>query len=168
MSYNPPRWILENVPKDVAESNLFIFRIKLPNGQQIDINMLQDVDIIYDQLEGHLEEIPAQYIFWASVYSELRSMVPIIEAKIAARKAILVGKSVEIFKAKGIKLTDKQTELVINSDDKITQLISELAITQKQIGKLYHMVEAIKMRSEHCRSLAGFKRQEKEQSSYQP
>jgi hypothetical protein len=56
---------------------------------------------------------------------------------------------------------------MIDGDGDLVKAEAELALLQKNVGKVYHMVEAIKLRSEHSRSLAGFKRQEKEQSGRQ-
>jgi len=162
-----PKWITANVSEDMSSSTIFQFTVTFPNGHIESIDVLSDLDIDYDTLETHLEEIPAQYMFWAAVYSELKSMVAIAEIKVDRRRAALTKEIIDKFKAKGIKLTDKQLLNLFDQDNKLTTFKVELASAQKKTGKVYHMVEAIRMRSEHCRSLAGFKRQDKEQSSHQ-
>lgn len=162
-----PKWVSSNVSEPMASSQIFRFQTKFPNGHVEEIDLFADLDIDYDILETHLEEIPAQYMFWAAVYSELKSMVAIAEMKVDRRRAALTKEILEQFKTKAIKLTDKQLTNLIAIDDKLATLQVELAATQKKTGKVYHMVEAIRLRSEHCRSLAGFKRQDKEQSGHQ-
>ena len=162
-----PKWALSNISEAISNSQVFKFKVKFPNGHEEEIDLLSDIDIDYDILETHLEEIPAQYMFWAAVYSELKSMVTISDLKVSRRRSILTKEIIERFKAKSIKLTDKQLTNLIDQDDKLAVLQVEVASAHKKAGKVYHMVEAIRLRSEHCRSLAGFKRQDKEQSSHQ-
>lgn len=162
-----PRWVAEHLPDALVNSELFTFNIRLPSGDTIKVRLFHDMDIIYENLEQHLEQIPAQYMYWAAVYSEMRSHVSVLETKVDLRKAAVTHEILDRFKAKGIRLTDKQLVYLINGDQKLTQLSAELAIAHKKTGKLYHMVQAMQMRSEHCRSLSGFKRQDKEQSGHQ-
>lgn len=160
-----PKWIVEHIDPTLAESKLFRFKVKLSDGEYTEVDVLQDLDIDYDLLETHLEHVPAQYMFWASIYSELRSMVSIIELKIRARRNKLAVTIIEEYKERSVRLTDKQMNSLIDGDDGLIRLEVELASAQKHVGKCYHMVEAIKIKSDSCRSLSGFKRQELEQSS---
>jgi len=167
MGRKRPKWIDANIPAALADSSIFRFSVKFPNKHEEVIDLLSDLDIDYDILEIHLEEIPAQYMFWAAVYSELKSMVVIAEMRVARRRSLVLKQALAQFKANGIKLTDKQADKILDSDNRLQTLQVELASVQKKTGKVYHMVEAIRLRSEHCRSLAGFKRQDKEQSGHQ-
>jgi hypothetical protein len=164
---NLPNWFKEHVPLDISNSSLFYFKIKLRNGTEIVINLLDDIDINFEILEEQHERIPAQYIYWAAVYSELRCSVTTLELKIRSKRHAIVRRTIEEFKNRSMKPTDKQTTIILDGDQDLIKLEAELAIIQKNVGKVYHMVEAIKLRSEHSRSLAGFKRQEKEQSGRQ-
>jgi len=160
-----PVWIEEHLPSQLSDSKLFKFKIKLPNDQIVDIDLLDDVDIEYETLEAHLEQIPSQYIFWSAVYSELKFAISVITIKIDKRKAVVATSIRSKAVANKSKITDKQLNMLIDGDDVLNKLNVESVIMHKNAGKIYHMLEAIKMRSEHCRSLAGFKRQEKEQST---
>jgi hypothetical protein len=162
-----PKWFKEHVPPELARGTMFKFSIKLPNGTVVNINLIDDIDINFEILEEQHERIPAQYMYWASVYSELRSAVAILELKMRSRRQAVVRKILDEFKVCGVKPTDKQTTSLIDGDDELIRKEAELAILQKNCGKVYHMVEAIRLKSEHSRSLAGFKRQEKEQSGRQ-
>ena len=202
MDKESSRWLTENVPQELIESTLFRFFVPGPGNSQISIDMTSGLDIDYERLEHTLEIVPAQYIYWAAVYSELRSQVSICEAKIARRKAMLIKALRKNAQTTGVRITDKQLELLIDGDDideaavsrevsarsiddglneqelqqRIKDEISkerqktlpylemQLVIANKNAGKVYHMVQAIQMRSDNCRSLAGFKRQEHTQS----
>lgn len=163
-----PQWFREHVPLDLANSSLFQFKVKLQNGTICEINLAEDIDINYELLEEQHERIPAQYMYWAAIYSELRSAVAILELKIRSKKHSVLRKTIEEFRIRNTKPpTDKQTNAIVDGDPDLVKIEAELAILQRNCGKVYHMVEAIKLRSEHSRSLAGFKRQDKEQSSRQ-
>jgi len=167
MGNKRPIWIENNIPTALADSSMFVFKVRFLNNTEQDIDILADLDIDYDLLEEHLEQIPAQYMYWAAVYSELKSATTMADIKVTKRRAALSTSTLDEFKKKGVKLTDKQLMYVIEQDAVLIRCQAELAMAQKNTGKVYHMLEAIRMRSEHCRSLAGFKRQDKEQSSFQ-
>jgi len=50
--------------------------------------------------------------------------------------------------------------LVVESDKRLNKLETELLLANKHCGKMYFMVEAIRMKSDNLRSLAGFARAE--------
>ena len=162
-----PQWFQEHVPLDLANSTLFKFNVKLQNGTVVEVNLAEDIDINFEILEEQHERIPAQYVYWAAIYSELRCAVAVLELKMRSRKHSVLRRTLEEFRIKNTKPTDKQTNALVDGDGELVKLEAELAILQRNCGKVYHMVEAIRLRSEHCRSLAGFKRQEKEQSGRQ-
>ena len=49
---------------------------------------------------------------------------------------------------------------IVEADDTMLALQSKLMIAERALSKLYGFVDSLKMKSEHLRSLAGFKRQE--------
>ena len=87
--------------------------------------------------------------------------------RMRSKKHAVLRKILEEFRENNKKPTDKQTAALLDGDSDLVKHEAELAILQRNCGKVYHMVEAIRLRSEHSRSLAGFKRQEKEQSGRQ-
>lgn len=161
---NVPTWFNDHVPVELLDSSMFRFNVKFPNGQTIELDLTQDIDIDYEILEEHLEKAPAQYMYWTAVYSELKSNVAGLEITIKRRRSAIAAKTIETYKKEGTRLTDKQLQAIVEDDEKLTKLEAKLAIAQKHVGKVYHMVEAVRMKSENCRSLAGFKRQDKEQA----
>ena len=162
-----PQWFKEHVPPDLADSSLFKFKFTLENGSVCEVNLTGDLDINFEILEEQHERIPAQYIYWAAIYSELRFAVAKQELRIKSRRHAVLRRVFEEFRVRNAKPTDKQTNALIDGDPELQKVEAQLIILQRNCGKVYHMVEAIRLRSEHSRSLAGFKRQEKEQSGRQ-
>lgn len=204
MRMRPKSWLTEHLDAQLLGSTLFKFNVKLPNCGVVSVDMTEDIHVDYEQLESHLQDIPSQFVFWGSVYSEVKAQVSALETRISRRKAFLTRQMVEKAKFGGQKLTEKQVQAFIDADgvdetkvrrdqllkntERDTPLTEEeletvikaavqtelqqtlpylevqLLAASKTQGKLWYMVEALKMRNENCRSLAGFKRQDKEQS----
>lgn len=158
-----PTWLSENVPADVVTSGLFRFRVVLLSGAVVSVDVSNDVEIDYERLEEQMDQVPGQYVWWASVYSEAKSMVTLVERRIKARRGTLIDAALQEARARDVRLTDKQVERVVEADEKLNELEVKLAKMQASVGKLYHMMKAIEMKSELLRSRSGFKRQEMEQ-----
>jgi hypothetical protein len=132
--------------------------------KKVKIDLLPDLDLDYDKLEILMQEIPAQYAFYSMVYSEARLKVAIEERRLKATKGALIeGVQRRAFNEK-IKLTAEQVKAVVEAEPDLQEADHKLNLAQMQCGKLYHMIEALKMKAELARSLAGFKRQEQEKS----
>jgi len=160
-----PKWVSEHLPSELADSTLFRFKVTLPNGLSTEVSMLPDIDVDYDILEQQLQDIPAQYTYWAALYSEMKSMVAVAERKVKARKGECIEEVLESFKKEGLKPPSvEQVKSIAEKDKELQKLDVKLALIQKHVGKMWHMVEALKLKAEVLRSLAGFKRQERLES----
>lgn len=184
-----PTWISEYVPRELAESTLFRFEVELqavqsykcpkceveeaspgkcndcnkqlrPLYKTITVDLLPDLDLDYEALEEQMQYIPAQYAFWAAMYSEMRCKVAKEERNLKAIKGLLVERIQQRARDDKIKLTGEQVKYVLEADASLIKQDKELQKAQMQCGKLYHMLEALKMKADMCRSLAGFKKQE--------
>jgi len=168
---NRPSWVDENIPPELAGSTLFKFNITLPskdeNGksQSIDVSMLPDLDLDYEILETQMESIPAQYAFWAAVYSEVKFMVTAAERQLKIRRGEATKIVQEEAANKNVKLSVDQVKNIVEADQQLVK--NDLAFNKYQMvaGKLYHMVEAIRIKADLARSLAGFKRQENDKTT---
>jgi len=156
-----PSWISENVQSDIANA-IFRFTVKLPNDQTITVDMRTTIDIDFETIEEDLTRTPNQYVFWATVYSEAKARVAIIERAIKIRKGLMTEAVLESAKKDNVRLTEKAVLNVIEKDKKLIELDDTLIKAQKNAGKLWHMTQAIQMKFEAIRSLAGFKRQEQQ------
>lgn len=190
-----PAWINEYIPRELVESTLFKFKIKLQTidyyrcvncehkterqlhqcpdcgktvfravPRRLEVDMLPTLDLDYDLLENQMQDLPAQYAYWAAAYSEARLQVAIDERRMKAAKGRIIEKIQDEAKRKNIRLSVEQVKAVVEADDEIKKDDMRLATSQMQCGKLFHMMEALKMKAELGRSLAGFKRQELDRS----
>ena len=160
---NTPSWITENIPQELATSTVFRFDVKMPDGSAISVDMLQTIDIDYELLETQLEQTPSQYVFYANIMAELKAQVSILERKCKARRAMLTQAAIDIAREIGVRSpAADQVKVVIESDEKLNIMEAKLVNAQKHANKMHHMCLALQMKSEHLRSLSGFKRQERE------
>lgn len=132
--------------------------------KKVTVDLIPDLDLDYNILRDQMQDIPAQYAFWSAVYSEARLKVSIEERRLKAIKGRLVERAQTQAITNQVKLTGDQIKMVIEADDKIQVADLRLQHAQMQCGKLFHMLEALKMKAELARSLAGFKKQEHDQS----
>jgi len=92
--------------------------------------------------------------------AEAKKEVATLERIIEARKGQVTKELLNAAQQGGIKTRASDVELLINTDERILDLESKLIIANKTLSKMFAIVDAVKMKSEHLRSLAGFKKQE--------
>jgi hypothetical protein len=160
---NNNKWFGDHIAEDIANV-LIRIRVTLGDEKSVSRDFRPDVDIDYEDLETQLTTTPSMYAYWAMVMSEQRTAVSIIERKIKRRRAMVAKTIIETGKQDGIKISAAEIKELIDTDDELQKLEVQFLLAQRAAGKLYHIVEAIKMKSEHLRSLAGFKRQEMRES----
>jgi hypothetical protein len=105
-----------------------------------------------------LEDTPSEFAYWGAIYSELKMQVAKVERQIKARRGKLVDKAIKSAAQASVRLTDKQVQAIVEADQDLNRLEAKLIISNKHCGKMYFMVEAIRMKSDNLRSLAGFAR----------
>lgn len=157
------KWFEENISEDIA-STIIRLDITLPNKKKINRDFRPDVAIDYDELEEQLENTPSSYAFWSSVLAEQRAVVAIIERKVKARRSALTQELLDNAKISGIKIAQWQVDTLADSDDRLISYEAELILANRTLSKLYAVVDAIRMKSDNLRSLAGFKREELKES----
>lgn len=150
---------LEELPDDILNSTLFKFTIDIDDNK-VCIDLVANLGIDYNNIPDELENSPGQYMYWSAIYSELKMQSIILERKIKRYRGVVINRIIDEANKEKIKLTQKQTDAIVEADDKLNQLEVKYALIQKKVGKLYHMVEALKMKSDNIRSLAGFARAE--------
>jgi hypothetical protein len=162
---NLPPWIVNNLPTELYESTLFKFKVTLQSttdegNKQVEIDVLPCIGIDYENLEDDMVVLPSQYAFFSTVYSEVRLQANLLEKAVKIKKAKLVKKILNEAENNKIRLTQDQLKTIIEADDELNQTEAKYTKKQMQVGKLYYFLEALKMKSELMRSLAGFKKQE--------
>lgn len=135
-----------------------------PIPKTVTVDLLPDLDLDYEILEDQMQNLPSQYAFWSAVYSETRLRVATEERKLKATRGVLTETVQRRAADEKIRLTADQVKVVVEAEESLAEADRRLQRAQMQCGKLFHMMEALKMKSELARSLAGFKRQEHERS----
>ena len=158
-----PKWFTTNITEEVSDSTIFKFTVRI-NGKDIEVDMRADLEVDYSIILQQLEDTPSELAYWAAIYSELKARCSLLERKIKARRGFVSVDIIDKYSKQQTKLTDKQLLSAIDGDIILNGLETELTKIQKHTGKLYFMIEAIKMKSDNLRSLAGFARIEAEHS----
>jgi hypothetical protein len=151
----PTKWFTQNIPEEVSDSSIFRFSVTI-GKQTVELDMRSDLDIDYTIIQQQLEDTPSEFAFWAAIYSELKLRVSAKERQLKSCRGKIADEIMKECLKHSTKATDKQVTTAIEADQRIVVLESELMLLEKQAGKLYYMVEAIKMKAENLRSLSGF------------
>ncbi len=162
-----PAWLVENIPEELTSSRMFEFKVTVARDRQgkptrvIPVKLAHLLDLDMDVLEEQMENLPAQYGWLASLYSHARRSAGDLERRVKS----LRGHAVEAVKrrghSEGLRLTADQVKQIAEKDADLCECEKQLSVAQMEVGKLYHALEALKMKSELARSLAGFKRQDR-------
>lgn len=166
MEEHIPAWIRDNIPTDLYASQLFNITVTLrvedskDKPKKITVNVLPVLEVEYESVETELTNVPAQFAYFASVYSEARQQVTLYERAIKTRRGRITKEILERQKEEKTRLTSDQISRILDADEDIENLEIKLAQKQMQTGKLYYFLEALKLKNENLRSLAGFKRLE--------
>lgn len=134
-------------------------RIKI-GGKAREFDFTPDVDIDYNILEDQLAEQPAKFAYWSMLLSEQKLIVSRINHLIKVRKAAVIRRNIDAARTGGLKIPKYELDESVELDDKFIDLYKQLIKEELTLSKLYGIVEAMKMKSDNMRSLAGFKRQE--------
>jgi hypothetical protein len=173
MSDKIPPWFekhLATVAPELMSSTLFKFKVKLQVAEDdgsgtvrpkmLEINMLPDLELDYENLEQYMQELPAQYAFWAAVYSEVKMGVAVAERKLKMRYGQVMERINKEFEDRKLKPTMEIIKRIVEKDEALAKADLEFQRAQMQAGKLYHMIEALNKKIDLVRSLAGFKKRE--------
>lgn len=168
-----PSWIEENVicvSPELANTTLFKFNVTLqvrePDGngktkpKTITVDLLPDLDLDYEILEQQIQDIPSQYAFWSTVFSEVKMGVAVAERQYKMRLGEAMEAVTDRYAQNGLKPTAEVIKRIVEKDADLVKADIELQRAQMKAGKLYHMLEALKLKAELARTLAGFKKNE--------
>lgn len=159
-----PKWIDEHIPQELSESSVFKFKVALTKDNIIEFDILPALEIEYDSVEKQMEDISSQYAYYAMVYSELKHNVSILERKAKARRGVLTREATNISKDSKAKLTSDQVKSVIEEDEVLNKMETQVATAQKWAGKMYHMTVALQIKADMLRSLCGVRKHDRDLS----
>lgn len=155
-------WIKNNIQEDVAN---YLFNIKI-NSLPTRIGLFQrdvrqDIDISFDDLEKQLEETPEMIAFYDQLLAEQRMKLNVL----LRRKDILRGRITKqmLEEARDTDVKVRSTDLkdMINADPALIDLEKDIIVESRIEEKVRSVVRVLQIKSEHLRSLAGFKKEEK-------
>lgn len=164
------KWFEENIPSKISD---IICRISLQlDGENVMVaDFLAQLDIDYDNLEEELEESPSVYAYWTFILSEAEAQLSIIERNVKYKRGLMYtaifkeyDEQTQSLKGKGHspdRIPQWQAKELVESDEEINKEEMRLILARRNYTKIKAIVDSIKMKAEHLRSLAGFKRQEK-------
>jgi len=133
--------------------------IKVPNGR-IEKNVSTEIDIDYDLIQEQLSETPSLFAFWNSILADQRKSVAIIKRQILRRRSLLIRSYFDTADSSGSRISKWQADELVESDDKMLELKAKEIEEEFLLSKIWNVVDSLRMKSEHLRSLAGFKKQE--------
>lgn len=99
--------------------------------------------------------------FWGVLYADVRTMIDKMERLLKARRAYVRKNIVEELKKSDIKQTEKLLDTLVESDEEVLKIEDEIANYWNKANKITALISAIEMRHESLRTLAGFKKNER-------
>lgn len=158
MSKPQRRTLRDDYPDDIID---YLVKIKVElNGKFIECDFSADLEIDYDILEIQLAEHPSKFAFWSTILSEQKFITSKLERMVATRRAKIYEANLEKAREHNAKFTKYELDEMVETDDQFISLNVKLLLEGRKLGKLYGVVDALRMKGENMRSLAGFKRQE--------
>ncbi len=159
-----PGWVDEHLPSEIAHSAIFEFNVRFQDGKTHTVRMLPDLTVDYDTLQAQLTEMPAQYAYWAAMHAELKLSLGVQERMVKAKRGRLTDAVLDSAGKGQVKFTADQVKSLVDKDSDLVAMEVALLTIQRNFNKMWAMMEALKMKFDALRSLAGFKRQELENS----
>lgn len=154
-------WINKNVNEDVAN---YLFNIKLDclpdriGVYQRDVR--PDVEICFENLEQQLQDTPEMLAFWDLLLAEQRALRARLERKRDTVRAYVRKTIIKDCNDKGLSLTRDDIKEIINADKDLIEYESRIITETRKEERVRAVVKTLQNKSEHLRSLAGFKREE--------
>ncbi len=151
--------IFDEIPAEIKDL-LVKIRISIPDRKPISCNVMPLVKISYEQLETQLTQTPSIFCFWGMVHAEQKMIVSVLELNLQKRKAQLATEIIKQSKQDGFDARRSDIKDVLESDEEVLKMQARLVIEEKSLDKMNVLMDALRMKSEHLRSLSGFKKQE--------
>ena len=157
-------WIKDNINKEVAD---YLFNIRLDClPERIGVyqrDVRPDLSINWEMMEEELENTPQMLAFWDQLLAEQKSKVALLKCKKEITRGFVRRTMLEEARDNKIVLRTEDLKDILNADKDMVKLDKEIIVETRKEDKVRSVVFAIRMKSEHLRSLAGFKKEEKRQ-----
>jgi hypothetical protein len=154
-------WIKDNVQAEIADY-LFNIKVSLPDRvgtYQRDI--VPDLEIDFDQLEEQLTETPEMICFFDMLLAEQKAKVAALEQRLFLVRGQVTEKILNEWKNIDREIRRSDLKDLVVGDDEVVNIQAQLIVETKKEDKLKAVFNGLLKKSEHLRSLAGFKREER-------
>ena len=157
-------WIKDNINEDVAD---YLFNIRLDclpkriGVYQRDVR--PDLAINWEMIEEELETTPEMMAFWDQLLAEQKSKVAVLLRKKDVTRGFVRRTMINEARDNKVSIRLEDLKDIINADENMVKLDKEIIVETRKEDKVRAVVFALRMKSEHLRSLAGFKKEEKRQ-----
>lgn len=153
-------WITETLPHDIADY-LFNVRVTLDNRKSEFVHDVRDdVMLDYEDLEEQLQETPQMLLTYDLLLADQNAKVAALERRVIALRGNITSRFVK----EDANLRRSDIEDIIESDKNIDDIEKILIVERRNEQRIRAVIKALQMKSEHLRSLAGFKREDKRHS----
>lgn len=156
-------WVQKNVAPEIAG---YLFNIKITSlPQRIGVfqrDSTTDLEIDYDQLEGQLEETPQIIAFYDLLLAEQKAVVATLEREEEVLRGVIAEAILKDARDNNYEVRRSDLENLIEADDTLIRLAAKNILAVRNENRLKAIVNALNAKVDNLRSLAGFKRQEKQ------
>ena len=155
-------WVKANVAVEVADY-LFNIKIKLPDRVgPYARDIRPDIIIDFEMLEEQLAETPEMIAFWDLLLAEQKAKVATLERGNRYLRGVITQELLGSAGDRELRRSDLKD--VIEADPRVADIEARLILEMRNEDKLRAVINALQKKSEHLRSLAGFKRVERNET----
>jgi hypothetical protein len=157
-------WFAKHIPEDIA-NRIIKIKVDLGGGRIVEEDFRPHLVFDYETLEEEMETTPQMFAYWAMVYSESKAEVAKLDRIAKRRRAQITDTILQEAKEGNMpKVSREVFKDLVEKDPELLAIEAKLILANRTMGKLWNIVDAMKMKAEMLRSLAGFKRQEMQSS----
>ena len=155
---------LDDYLKGEISDHIFRISMKVGNRSTLikDVRPLLKID--FECLENELESLPAILFFYEALLAEQKSILATLDTRKEFIKSQLTSQIKNKAEEDDVRLSDAKMKNLISGDEKTLQITCEIIQEQRNFDRLRAVVNCLMRKSEHLRSLAGFKRDERTRS----
>jgi len=125
--------------------NEYYFKIivNTPSGKSIEINPLAQLQVNETDIKDELKLMPAQYMLYASTYSEYKKQLDLLENEIEQVENEATKRIRREWNDENIKLTIKLIAELLVDDPEIQEKTKQLVMLRNTVNQLYYFCKAL-------------------------
>ena len=131
----------------------FSIKVITPAGKEVTIDPLAQVVINEDNVKQEIQDLPAQYAFFSSVYISAKKKCSMLDLKLSRTKNDLAKLTRKEASSKGKDLNNKQVEEIVSGIKMVQDLEDQLLNAESEKDQLYYICIALDKKSYSLKSL---------------